>query len=55
MENKRPKRINISVGVSDDINTEVISKDLKGDEVVLIGILNSKKSNKNRGPRPRMF
>ena len=55
MENNRPKRINISVGVSDDINTEVISKELNGDEVVIIGILNSKKSNKNRGPRPRMF
>ena len=55
MENKRLKRINISVGVSDDINTEVISKELNGDEVVIIGILNSKKSNKNRGPRPRMF
>lgn len=55
MENKRPKRINISVGVSDDINTEVISKDLKGDEMVIIGTLNSKKGKRTQGPRPRMF
>ena len=55
MENNRPKRVNITAGVSDDVNTEVISKDLKGDEVVIVGILNQKKSNKTRGPRPRMF
>ena len=55
MENNRPKRINITAGVSDDVNTEVISKDLKGDETVIIGILNQRKSNKARGPRPRMF
>ena len=55
MENNRPKRINITAGVSDDVNTEVISKDLKGDEAVIIGILNQRKSNKARGPRPRMF
>ena len=55
MENNRPKRVNITAGVSDDVNTEVISKDLKGDEVVIVGILNQKKSNKARGPRPRMF
>ena len=54
MDNNRPKRINITAGVSDDVNTEVISKDLKGDETVIIGTLNSKKS-KARGPRPRMF
>ncbi len=54
MENNRPKRVNITAGVSDDVNTEVISKDLKGDETVIIGTLNSKKS-KARGPRPRMF
>ena len=55
MENNRPKRINITAGVSDDVNTEIISKDLKGDETVIIGILNQRKSNKARGPRPRMF
>ncbi len=55
LENNKPKRINITAGVSDDINTEVISKDLKGDEIVIIGTLNAKKNNKNRGPRPRMF
>lgn len=55
MENNKPKRINITAGVSDDINTEVISKDLKGDEIVITGTLNTKKSNKNHNPRPRMF
>ena len=54
MQNNKPKRINITAGVSDDVNTEVISKELKGDEVVIIGTLNAKKS-KARGPRPRMF
>lgn len=55
MENGKPKRVNIVAGVSDDVNTEVISKELKGDETVIVGLLNQKKSNKSRGPRPRMF
>ena len=33
---------------------DIISKDLKGDEFVIIGTLN-KKSKKNQAPRPRMF
>ncbi len=56
MENKRPKRINIAVGVSDDVNTEVSSKELKGNETVIVGFVDDKKSKKNAGRPPmRMF
>ena len=54
MENNRPKRINIVVGVSDDVNTEISTQELKGNEKVIVGFENSKKS-KSGGPRMRMF
>ncbi|MBQ2871814.1 efflux RND transporter periplasmic adaptor subunit [bacterium] len=56
MENRRPKRVNIVVGVSDDVNTEISTQELKGNEQVIVGFEDSKK-NKNRSGRPpvRMF
>lgn len=54
MDNKRPKRVNITVGASDDINTEILSKELKGTERVIIGFDN-KKSKKNSGRPPMRF
>ena len=54
MENRRPKRVNIETGVSDDSNTEVISKELTGNEEVIIGMANAKKSGKSSGGRPPM-
>ena len=55
MEGRRPKRVNVVVGVSDDVNTEIISKELKGEESVIVGFENFKKSKKGAGPRMRMF
>lgn len=56
MENNKPKRVNITPGVSDDVNTEIISKDIKGGETVIVGFLDNKKNSK-KGSRPpmRMF
>ena len=56
MENKRPRRVNIVAGVSDDVNTEISSKELKGNETVIIGFAEDRKSKKG-GKRPgmRMF
>ena len=56
MENKRPRRVNIVAGVSDDVNTEISSKELKGNETVIVGFADDKKSKKgNKRPGMRMF
>lgn len=55
MDNKRPKRVNITVGVSDDVNTEVSSKELSGNESVIVGFADDKKTKKQGGPPMRMF
>lgn len=54
LENKRPKRINIEVGVSDEVNTEVISKELKGDEIVIVGFEGNKNKKSVKSGRPPM-
>ena len=54
MENNRPKRVSIETGVSDDVNTEIISKELTGNEEVIVGFANSKKSAGKGGGRPLM-
>lgn len=55
MDNKRPKRVNITIGVSDDVNTEVLSKELSGNESVIVGFADNKKTKKQNRPPMRMF
>lgn len=56
LEDKKPRRINVTVGASDDVNTEIISKDLKPDMQVIVGFQsNSKGKNRNGKPPMRMF
>lgn len=57
LEKRKPKRINIETGASDDTNTEIISKDLKeGDRVIVDSSLTSSKDKTNQRRRgPRMF
>ena len=56
LEKKRPKRVNIETGASDDTNTEIISKELKeGDRIIVDSSLSKSKDKKNqrrRGPGP---
>lgn len=54
-ERKKPKRTNIKTGSSDDEFTEIISKDIKIGDEVIVGI-KSEDEKKNNQPRPpRMF
>lgn len=54
LEKRRPKRINIETGASDDTNTEIISKELnEGDRIIVDSSLSKNKDKKNqrrRGP-----
>lgn len=56
LEKRRPKRINIETGASDDTNTEIISKELnEGDRIIVDSSLSKNKDKKNqrrRGPGP---
>lgn len=56
LEKRRPKRINIETGASDDTNTEIISKELnEGDRIIIDSSLSKNKDKKNqrrRGPGP---
>ena len=54
MEKRRPKRINIETGASDDTNTEIISKEIKeGDRIIVDSSLSKNKDKKRRrGPGP---
>ena len=54
MQNGKPRRVNIETGVSDETNTEIISKDLKGDETVIVGFAGGKNKKSARGGRPPM-
>ena len=56
MKNRKPHRVDIKTGASDDSNTEVISKDLAEDMKIITGIKGKNKNNKRSQPRaPRMF
>lgn len=56
LEKRKPKRINIETGASDDTNTEIISKEIKeGDRVIVDSSLSKSKDNKNQRRGPRMF
>ena len=56
MEKKRPKRINIETGASDDTNTEIISQQLKeGDRVIVDSSLSKSKDKGTQRRGPRMF
>lgn len=53
LDKRTPKRINIELGISDDNKTQIISKDLKVGQKVIIGELgqnNRKKSNAGHPP-----
>ena len=54
LEKRRPKRINIETGASDDTNTEIISKEIKeGDRIIVDSSLSKNKDKKRRrGPGP---
>ena len=55
-ENKKPKRIDITTGASDDSRTEIISKDLSEGAKVIVGIKGKENSrNKEQKPPMRMF
>lgn len=56
LEKRKPKRINIETGASDDTNTEIISKEIKeGDRVIVDSSLSKSKDSKNQRRGPRMF
>lgn len=56
LENKKPKRINIETGSSDDTNTEIISKEIKEGILIITDSSLSKGKDKNSRSRgPRMF
>lgn len=56
LDKKKPKRVGIETGASDDSNIEVISKELKEGDKIITGSSNIKKSDKNGQRRPpRMF
>lgn len=56
MENKTPKRIEITQGASDDSYTEIISDKLHEGDNIIISIQNTGKNKKRtQGPPPRMF
>lgn len=56
LEKRKPKRINIETGASDDTNTEIISKEIKeGDRVIVDSSLTKNKNNKTQRRGPRMF
>lgn len=57
LEDRKPKRIDIQTGASDDSRVEVISKDLKSGDKVIVGASNQVKHEKGSGQRrpPRMF
>lgn len=56
LEKRKPKRINIETGASDDTNTEIISKEIKeGDRVIVDSSLSKNKNNKTQRRGPRMF
>jgi len=53
LENGKPKRVNVSTGVSDGFNTELLSGELKeGQDVIVEAIA---KKTKKTGTTPRMF
>ncbi len=58
LENKKPKRVDIETGASDDTHIEVVSKDLKPGDRVIIGASNKVKKGKGSNMRrkpPGMF
>ena len=57
LEDKKPKRVDIQTGASDDSKVEVISRDLKeGDKVIISGSNQVKREKGSNQPRPpRMF
>lgn len=55
LKNKKPLRLNIKTGITDNDFTEIISNEIKEGDDVIIGILDKKKkTDKIKGP-PRMF
>ena len=56
MKNRKPHRVDIKTGASDDSNTEIISKDLAEGMKIITGIKGKNKNNKRSQTRaPRMF
>ena len=56
LEDKKPKRVDIQTGASDDTRVEIISKDLKEGDKVIVGASNQVKHEKGGQRRPpRMF
>jgi len=52
--NGQPKRYNIELGLSDDNKTQIISKEIKEHDKVIISQSNSKKKNNRPSSRPPM-
>jgi HlyD family secretion protein len=53
LQNNKPRRIDIEAGASDDSQTEIISKDLKEGDKIIIGVSGNsseKKSSNNKPP-----
>ncbi len=54
LENGKPKRVNITPGISDGAYTEIVSGDLKEGQQLIVEML--KKGSRQQAPSgPRMF
>lgn len=56
LENRKPKRIEIETGASNDVSTEILSGDIKEGELVILSAdsKNFKNSKSGRTPMPRL-
>ena len=56
MENKKPKYVKITTGISDGNYTEVATGDLKeGQQIIIDALQNNKKSDPAAGAPPRFI
>jgi HlyD family secretion protein len=55
VENDKPKRVGIKIGINDNMHTELLSDALKEGQEVIVESLNGQKSPKGPASGPRMF
>lgn len=55
MKDKKPERISIKTGASDDTHTEIISDKIKEGDEVITGIKGQESGTKNNQPKPPRF
>jgi HlyD family secretion protein len=54
LENGKPKRVSVTIGITDGVNTEVVSGDLKEGQAIIVEATKQSSGN-NRPGGPRMF